>query len=265
MSESDTHPPLDPNAPIPRRTARQAPDAAPPFARRDRTARLGPPERVSSAAAGALLLAWGTGRDGLLAKLALLSGAGLLWRAGTGRCALKGALQPTPYERAVAKERNWPTATVVTYAVTINRPREEIYRFWRDFANLPRFMTHIEAVDIVTPQRSRWTVKAPLGRTVQWTSYVMEDVENERIAWEAEAHADIPNAGWVEFRDAPGSRGTEVRAQISFQPPFGHAGRLISQLKALEVPNNQLAHDLRRLKQVLETGDATTSRVHPQA
>jgi uncharacterized membrane protein len=126
-------------------------------------------------------------------------------------------------------------------------------------------MTHVEQVETITPQRSRWTVKAPLGRTVQWISYVMEDVENERIAWEAEAQADIPNAGWVEFRDAPGDRGTEVRAQISYQPPYGHAGRLVSKMKFLETPNNQLADDLRRLKQVLETGDATTSQTRPQA
>ncbi|MVW78670.1 SRPBCC family protein, partial [Bordetella sp. 02P26C-1] len=256
---------FDPTAPTSRRTAREAPDTAPPFAKRDRSAKLAAPERVASGAAGALLLAWGAGRDGLLAKLALLGGAGLLARAGTGRCALKCALQPKPYEREVAEERNWPIATVVNYAVTINRPREEIYRFWRDFANLPRFMQHVEQVETITPQRSRWTVKAPLGRSVQWISYVMEDVENERIAWEAEAQADIPNAGWVEFRDAPGGRGTEVRAQISYQPPYGHAGRLVSQLKTAETPNNQLADDLRRLKQVLETGDATTSQTRTQA
>lgn len=265
MSASESSPRAAPDTPlsIPGRTTQS--NSAPAFTHRDVKPNVPLAERTGSGAAGVLLLAWAAGRRGVLPMLAALGGAGLLWRAATGRCAMKRALQPSPYEREVAQTRNWPTAAVAQYAVTISRPREEVYRFWRDFANLPSFMSHVERVEIITPHRSRWTVKAPLERTVQWVSYVMEDVENERIAWEAEAQADIPNAGWVEFRDAPAGRGTEVHAQICYCPPYGNAGRLLSRLTTLEAPSNQVADDLRRLKQVLETGDVATSLTRPHS
>lgn len=260
MSASDLTPHITPVTPTPSPDAPSHAGGGPPRTRHQ----LDSTERTGSGAAGALLLAWATGRQGMLAKLAMVGGIALLWRAATGRCAVKQALQPTPYERDVAQSRHWSAATVVNDAVTINRPRDEIYRFWRDFSNLPQFMTHIEQVDIINAHRSRWTVSAPLGRTVQWISYVLEDTENEHISWEAEAQADIPNAGWVAFRDAPEGAGTEVRVQICYQPPYGHAGRLASRFMTLETPSSQLAHDLRRLKQVLESQDSTADGPPPE-
>ena len=215
-------------------------------------------ERWGSGVLGSLLVVWGLRNQGLTRAVALAGGAMLLGRAATGNCAVKRAMQPRPYSRQVAEEHGWPSATVTTASVTIARPKEEVYRLWRDFTNLPQFMKHVAEITVVTPMRSRWTVKAPLDTTVKWTSYVTEDIPNERIAWESESGAEVPNFGWVEFRDAPGKRGTEVRALIAYQPPYGEAGRLFNTFFK-ETPAYQLRDDLRRLKQIMETGEVAIS------
>lgn len=237
---------------------------APAHARREKGANVTPGGRIVSGMAGLLLLAWGSRHRGAGATLATATALGLFCRAATGHSLVKRAVQSSPYERQVAGSRGWHAATVTEYAVTIGRPRDELYRFWRDFTNLPAFMKHVRRIDVLSPQRSCWTVKAPMGRTVQWISYVTDDRENERIAWESEADADVPNAGRVEFRDAPGNRGTEVRAEIAYQPPYGHAGRLASRMLLPETPHNQMADDLRRLKQLMETGETTVAQSRPQ-
>ncbi|WP_299451387.1 SRPBCC family protein [uncultured Pigmentiphaga sp.] len=216
---------------------------------------VGPAERIGSAAGGALLLVWGLRRGGLLGDLAAAAAAGLFWRAATGRCPVKQAVTPSPLERRIAREQGWISAAAATHAIVIDRPREEIYRFWRDFSNLPRFMQHIVNIDVITDMRSRWTVKAPFGKTVEWIAHVVEDIPNERIAWEAEATADIPNTGWVEFRDTADGKGTTVRAMIAYQPPLGQAGRVAARLSR-ENPSRQMAEDLRHLKLYLEAGAA---------
>ncbi len=215
-------------------------------------------ERMASGVLGSLLIVWGLHRKGLAGALAAAGGLVLAGRAATGRCAIKRAMQPRPYTRSVAREHGWSSAAVTSAAVTIARPREEVYRLWRDFANLPRFMKHVEHIEVVTPHRSRWTVKAPLGKVVNWTSFVTEEIPNERIAWESEGSAEVPNFGWVEFRDAPGDRGTEVRALIAYQPPYGEAGRLLNTLFR-ETPAHQMRDDLHRLKQIMETGEVAIS------
>jgi uncharacterized membrane protein len=219
-------------------------------------------ERIGSGLLGSLFLLWGVRREGPVGLAAMAGGLGLLARAATGRCAIKRALEPTPYASEIARTRGWPAAQVTSAAVTVGRPRAEVYALWRDFANLPRFMKHVQSIEVLTPHRSRWTVKAPLGKTVSWTSFVTEEIENERIAWESEAGAEVPNYGWVELRDAPGDRGTEISALIAYRPPFGSAGRLMSAVLR-ETPEHQMRDDLRRLKQILETGEVAASQAQP--
>ncbi|MDX3905128.1 MAG: SRPBCC family protein [Pigmentiphaga sp.] len=232
---------------------------------RDKGPNVGTGERIASGLGGLVLLCWAAGRDGAGAKLGIVAAGGLLCRAVTGYSWAKRALQPSPYEDAVARSRRWPAATVSEYAVTIARPREELYGFWRDFSNLPRFMRHVMRIEVMDERQSRWTVKAPLGKSVQWTSTITEDLPNERIAWETDEEADVPNAGWVEFHDAPGNRGTEVRAVVAYQPPAGHLGRVASRVFLPETPSQQMTQDLRRLKQIMETGEAAVSPLQPQA
>lgn len=146
-------------------------------------------------------------------------------------------------------------ATGVT--VTVARPRAELYAFWRDFANLPRFMENVVAVQVLPDGRSHWEVKAPAGQTVEWTSALTEDLPDELIAWASEEDADVPNSGRIDFRDAPGGRGTWVTATIVYDPPAGLVGKVIAKLFQRE-PAIQARRDLRRFKQLMETGEVAT-------
>ena len=146
---------------------------------------------------------------------------------------------------------------VVGRAVTINKPAAELYAYFRDFSKLPSFMENVVQVDVIDDTRSHWVVKAPAGRTVEWDAHITEEREGELIAWASEEGADVPNAGRVEFRSA-GARGTVVTATIAYDPPGGAIGKLIAKIFQRE-PAIQARHDLRRFKQLMETGEIATS------
>lgn len=148
--------------------------------------------------------------------------------------------------------------TFVSRAVTIDRPRDELYAFWRDPSNLARLMDNVERIDVIDATRSHWVVKGPAGSDIEWDSLIVEDAPGRRIAWQAAEGADVANRGWVEFRDAPPGRGTEVHALIEYDAPGGVLGRLIAKLFQRE-PNTQTRRELRRFKQLMETGEITTS------
>lgn len=142
--------------------------------------------------------------------------------------------------------------------VTINKPARELYDFYRDFSNLPLFMDNIERIEKLDDRRSRWTVKGPVGTQVEFVSRVTEDVPGRVIGWETEEGADVASSGRVEFLDAPPGRGTYVRATIHYDPPFGVVGKAVAKLLQRE-PNVQARRDLRRFKQLMETGEVTNS------
>lgn len=148
--------------------------------------------------------------------------------------------------------------TFVSRAITIDRSRDDLYAFWRDFSNLARLMDNVERIDVLDDKRSHWVVKGPAGSDIEWDSLVVEDIPGRRIAWRADDDADVKNSGWVEFRDAPPGRGTEVHALIEYDAPGGAVGRLIAKLFQRE-PNTQTRRELRRFKQLMETGEITTS------
>ena len=147
---------------------------------------------------------------------------------------------------------------VIGRTVTINRPREEIYAFWRDFSNLAQVMENVERIDSIDARRSHWVVKAPAGKTVEWDAVVTDDEPNRLIAWQSVEGADVKSSGRIEFLDAAPGRGTMVRATFSYDPPAGWLGEWIAKLFQRE-PNVQARRDLRRLKQFLETGEVTSS------
>ncbi len=222
-------------------------------------------ERLASAAGGAALLYLGLRRGGLLGMLGAVIGGGLLARGISGRCAAKRALSPSPEEKQLAMEHGWNTAAAAIRSITINRPRQEVYDYWRNFENLARFMRNISHIEVIDSKRSRWLLKAPFGQQLEWVSHVIEDIPGERIAWETEYDADVRSTGWVEFRDAPGGRGTEVRAMIAYEPPGGRLGHLAARLWK-EDPNSRAQQDLHRLKQILETGEAVQpNKMEPKA
>ncbi len=148
-------------------------------------------------------------------------------------------------------------ASGVARAVTINRPAQEVYARFRDFAQLPSFMENVVRIDVLDDKRSHWVVKAPAGKTVEWDARVTEDEPGRLIAWTSEEGADVPNAGRVEFRDA-GARGTVVTATIDYSPPGGAIGKLVAKMFQRE-PAIQARRDLRRLKQLLEAGEVATA------
>jgi uncharacterized membrane protein len=142
-------------------------------------------------------------------------------------------------------------------AVTINKPKAELFAYWRDFSRLPTFMENVVQVDLLDDVRSHWVVKAPAGKTVEWTSVITEAVPDSMIAWASEDGADVPNSGRIDFRDA-GARGTVVTATILYDPPAGVVGKLVAKLFQRE-PAIQARRDLRRFKQLMETGEIATA------
>jgi len=149
-------------------------------------------------------------------------------------------------------------AIPVNKSIVVNASPEEVYTFWRDFENLPRFMRHLESVSVTGDGRSHWVAKAPAGRTVEWDAEITEDRPNQLIAWRSLEGADVQNSGSVRFEQAAGGRGTVVKVEIDYRPPGGAAGALVARLFG-EEPDGQLQTDLRRFKQVLEVGEVVVS------
>jgi uncharacterized membrane protein len=145
-----------------------------------------------------------------------------------------------------------------TRGVTINKPKDDVYEFWHDFENLGRFMQHLELVEDLGSGRSHWVARAPAGMTVEWDAKITEDLPGERIAWQSLPGSEVYNSGSVQFRDAPGDRGTEITVRIEYEIPGGAAAAKLAKLFR-EEPHNQLRDDLRRFKQVMETGEVVRS------
>ena len=146
----------------------------------------------------------------------------------------------------------------VERVTTINKPVHEVYEFWREFQNFPRFMRHLESVEVLDGRRSRWRAKAPAGRTVEWEAEMLEEREDEWIAWRSLPGSQIQNSGSVRFSPAPGARGTEVRVQLQYSPPAGRIGRSLAWMFG-EEPEQQIHDDLHRFKQLMETGEIPLS------
>jgi uncharacterized membrane protein len=148
--------------------------------------------------------------------------------------------------------------THVQQSLIINAAPEELYQFWRNFENLPRFMQHLESVQELSDGRSHWVVKAPAGTTVEWDAEILNERPNELIAWQSLEGADVYNAGSVSFERAPGNRGTIVRVKLAYDAPAGVLGTTLAKLFG-EEPSQQVAGDLRRFKQMIETGEIIVS------
>lgn len=149
-------------------------------------------------------------------------------------------------------------------AVVINRPRQEVYEAWRDFRNFPSFMANVRAVELLESGRSQWTVTGPAGAEIALVSEITEDRPGERIAWRSDEGSDVDHEGWIEFRENAFGRGTEVRLFISYDPPAGAVGKLVAKVLQRE-PRVQARRELRRFKQLMETGEVPTSAAGPAA
>jgi len=148
-------------------------------------------------------------------------------------------------------------------SATVNRSPQESYAYWRDFENLPSFMLHLRSVTQDGNGRSRWEANAPIRRKVKWDAEITGDEPGRRISWKSLPGADIDNSGTVHFAPAPDGEGTEVRVHLHYDVPGGRVGRMVAKLWG-EEPEQQVRDDLRRFKQVLETGDLVRSDALPQ-
>lgn len=144
-------------------------------------------------------------------------------------------------------------------AAMINRPRQELYDFWRDFRNLPSFTENVREVEILDGDRSQWTIAGPAGADIDLVSEITEDRPGEFIAWRSSEGSDVDHEGWIEFRDNAFGRGTEVRVFISYDPPGGAVGKVVAKVMQRE-PRIQARRELRRFKQLMETGEISTSK-----
>ena len=159
--------------------------------------------------------------------------------------------------RGRAKENsrnNQEGRALVGRTVTIDKPKQELYAVWRDFTGFPRFMDNVREITKVDDVRSQWTIEAPAGATVKVITRIVEDVPGETIAWVSEPDSQIETDGRVEFADAPPGRGTYVRLLIRYKPPAGTLGQMVAKLMQRE-PQVQARRDLRRFKQLMETGE----------
>lgn len=224
---------------------------------------VGQTERLASAIGGGALAIYGITRGSLGGIALALLGAALVQRGYSGHCNVYEAMGYNA--SGDAGLRNSENVSVpagrgirVEKAVTINRSPEELYRFWRNFENLPRFMNHLESVRVTSEKNSHWIAKAPAGTSVEWDAEVYNEKENELIAWRTLEGADVASAGSVHFEPSAGARGTVVRVVLKYDPPAGKLGAFVARLFG-ENPEQQIDEDLRRFKQLIETGEVATT------
>jgi uncharacterized membrane protein len=149
----------------------------------------------------------------------------------------------------------------VEEAVTVNRPLADVFRFWRNFENLPAFMKHLESVSEREAGISHWVARGPSGMRVEWDARIINEIDNKLIGWQSLDGSTIATAGSVNFRESP--RGTEVRVHLQYNPPAGRLGAAVAWLFG-EEPTLQVREDLRRFKQLIETGEIPTTDGQPR-
>jgi uncharacterized membrane protein len=199
---------------------------------------------------GGAMVLMGLRQRSLRGALMAIAGGGLAYKAATSQGGVQEALG---MNQAIKVEKT----------VTINKPADELYRYWHNFEQLPTFMKHLKSVTVIDNKRSHWVANAPLGASVEWDADIIEDRENEFISWASVEGADVDNSGFVRFKPAPGDRGTEVKVVIEYAPPGGVVASAIAKLFG-EEPEQQIGDDLRRFKMLMEAGEIATNEGQPR-
>jgi uncharacterized membrane protein len=212
---------------------------------------VGQYERIASGVGGAALMWLGLRRMSFGGVLTALGGAALLHRGITGRSRLYRRFGIDTTREGLSR------GVEVDRAITIGRSPEEVYRFWRNFENLPRFMQHLSSVTEIEPGRTRWVAREA-GMDIDWYAQIIEDVPGERIVWRSEPGGRIETEGEITFRPAPGERGTEVRVRMRCAAPGGVLAMALAPLMR-RFTRIQVGQDLHRLKQLIETGEVATN------
>jgi uncharacterized membrane protein len=207
-------------------------------------------ERWTTLIGGGAMVLLGLRQGSLRGALTAIAGGGLIYHGVTAQTGIQDALG---MNQSIKVEK---TVTIS------NKSPEELYRFWRNFENLPRIMKHIKHVSVINDTRSHWITSAPMGGSVEWDAEIINDQQNRLIAWASVEGADIDNSGFVRFQPAPAGRGTEVKIVIEYNPPGGAVGDAIAKLFG-EEPQQQIGDELRRFKMLMETGEMATTEGQP--
>src|SRR5712692_2145589 len=210
--------------------------------------------RLISLCAGSALAYYGVrsrSRGGLV--LAAIGGD-LLYRAATEDSFLLPRLRPR--QPAI----RYDSGIRVDESVTIQRPPEDVYCFWRRVENLPQFLDHLESVQSIDGRRSHWVAKGPAGKKIEWDAEIISDVPAAMIGWKTLPGSDIDHAGSVRFERALDGFGTEVKVSLQYRPPGGAMGAAVGKLLG-EDPARQVLEDLYRLKRLLEAEDVLEKAV----
>ncbi len=223
---------------------------------------VGEIERVVCAIAGGALAVYGFRSRTLKGLLLTVAGTALLHRGATGHCNTYDLLGITTNGDNTHGETSEPVAKDIHIekSITIGKSPSELYSFWRDFENLPKFMAHLESVRCVGLNRSHWIAKGPAGKLVEWDAEVYNEKPNELIAWRS-LEGEVTNAGSVRFEDV-GERGTVVRVVLNYNAPGGKLSAFVAKLLGGE-PGQMIEDDLRRLKQILEAGEIASVEGQP--
>jgi uncharacterized membrane protein len=235
-----------------------------PEERADASQNIGDTQRLVSAIAGAGLLIEGWRRRSLAGGALALGGVTLLYRAASGYCPALGAMgidmrgrQDT--NRLGRRKVHSDQATKIRRSIDINRPPNELYRFWRALDNLPRIMSDLESVEVITDRLSHWVVKTMTGMpTIEWDAEIINDVENERIGWRSLNDADVDHAGSVEFEPIGDGQKTRLTVTLQYAPIAGRLGTAVAKFIGQD-PDSKVADDLQRFKESMEAGKILSS------
>jgi uncharacterized membrane protein len=226
---------------------------------RHRDVNVGDTERMMSALGGGAMALYGLGRGGLGGLMLALGGGMLIYRGMTGHCSVYGTLGVnTADEHGSATSVAAGHGVKVDRSITIDAPARKLYQTWRKLENLPSFMSHLESVT-EDGDVSHWVAKGPMGMRVEWDAEIINDSENELIAWKSLEGSTVDNAGSVHFTPAPGGRGTQVRVILKYDPPMGKAGAFLAKMFR-RAPEQEIKDELRRFKQLMETGEIATTQ-----
>jgi uncharacterized membrane protein len=221
-------------------------------------------ERWAAITGGAALISYGMKKRSKGGAALAVLGGDLVYRGTTGFSPLYRSLGIKPPREFLGRSVSIPYqhGIRVDKSVTVNKPLEEVYAFWRNLGNLQRFMRHVHTVEVIDEKKSHWIVCGPGGKIVEWNVEINSEEPNERIGWRSVAGSDVETAGSVRFRRAPGGRGTEVHLEMQYLPRGGALGALLVRIMAGD-PANQVGEDLKRFKQLMETGEMATTTGQP--
>lgn len=199
------------------------------------------PLRIVALAAGGALAGWGISRRDKLGIALMAGGGGLIF----------SGLRP-------GRQRGLH----YQISLTINRPAEEVYRYWRDFQNLPLFMSHLLEVRVTGERTSEWKARGPLGSSIEWRAEITDEKPNQWIVWRSLPGAELESVGSVQFRPAPGNRGTEITVALDYRPVGGSFGRIAAAMFGRD-PEMTIREDVRNFKHIMEAGEIPTTKGQP--